>query len=344
MFFRKCCTSAWSAPFMAMTSRAESTSRSSVCTPLSSTFSMSSKTNIRSCRVCAISSSARRSSSIVVAGMKFRMAAADLVPPSFAETLVPLLAICFSIISSSLPSAAGWHAVQLRHPQQHLGLQPLRHLGQHLGGQIRIQVRGDDGQHLRMFLPDDLGNRARVHPLEDVQALALPAHQDAVDDAAGLVLAQGVGQHLADVVVGADLDVGLTIQRHHEIPDHTGDLVARGRLDLRHGGTQALHGLRIQVLEHRGGFVLAQGQQQHCGIVGGLDFCGHRVRKRAKVVPSRNENRVTLLRRISDASRAVALSGIPRERGSARVTFRITDWLSPGCSSAGPRWWSAARR
>ncbi len=56
-----------------------------------------------------------------------------------------------------------------------------------------------------MLLADDFGNGARLHPLEHVQALVLPAHQDAVDDAASLVFTQRVDEHLADVVVGAVL-------------------------------------------------------------------------------------------------------------------------------------------
>ena len=82
---------------------------------------------------------------------------------------------------------------------------------QHLGRLVRIEVGEHDGDDLRMLEPDQLGHRARVHPLQRLEALAGAADVDAVDDARGLVLAERVDQHLAQELVGADAERGLAL-------------------------------------------------------------------------------------------------------------------------------------
>ena len=52
---------------------------------------------------------------------------------------------------------------------------------------------------------------ARVHPLERLEALALAAEADAIDDAGGLFLAERVDQHLAHEFVAADAERGLAL-------------------------------------------------------------------------------------------------------------------------------------
>src|SRR6478736_264167 len=82
-----------------------------------------------------------------------------------------------------------------------------------LAGPVQALERGWNA--VDSFETDHLGNGARVHPLQHVQALALATHEDAIDDAVGLLVAQRLGQHLADVVFRTDLDVGLPVHRQH---------------------------------------------------------------------------------------------------------------------------------
>ncbi len=64
---------------------------------------------------------------------------------------------------------------------------------------------------LRMFVPDQLGHGARVHPLEGFETLAGGAEVDAFDDARGLVRAECIDEHLAQEVVDADADGRLAL-------------------------------------------------------------------------------------------------------------------------------------
>ena len=83
----------------------------------------------------------------------------------------------------------------------------------------------------------------------------------------GLVFAQRADQHLAQVVIDADAERGLALDRRRELGEHLAHFLARNVLQLRHRGADALHILRAHVLHDFGGFLLAERQQQNGGAL-----------------------------------------------------------------------------
>ena len=118
-----------------------------------------------------------------------------------------------------------------------------------------------------MLVADHVGHCARFHPLEAVQAAGVATQQDAVDQAVGLVFAQGRGEHLANVAVGADAQAGLVADDLDELAHHLLDLLAVHIAHLRHGHAHSLDLFRAHVAQHLGSVGFTQGQQQHGGFV-----------------------------------------------------------------------------
>ena len=136
---------------------------------------------------------------------------------------------------------------------------------------VRIQVGEHDGHDLRVLQADDLRDRTRVHPLQGLQALGVAPEQDAVDEAAGLVLAQGLHEDLADVLVGADAERGLLVDRAHEVLQDLADLpLADG--ERGHGRTDLLDLLGPHVPQDGGGILLAERHQEDGGALGAVQL------------------------------------------------------------------------
>jgi hypothetical protein len=192
---------------------------------------------------------------------------------------------CFSITSFSSFNATGG-IVERGHAQHHVGAHALGEVPQRLGGLVGLEMRHHDGHDLRMLVADQVGDRARVHPLQHLHARAVAPEQDAVDDAAGLVLAEGLHQHLAHVVIGTDADRRLLVERDGEFADDGLDLLARDGTDPGHGLADLLHFLRRHVLEHLGGFDLAERKHQDRGLLDAAEFA-LLVRHRSPSIPSR---------------------------------------------------------
>ena len=137
----------------------------------------------------------------------------------------------------------------------------------HFTGLVRVQVGNDDGLDLRVFVADHVGHGARFHPLEAVEATGVATQQDAVDQAVGLVFAQGRGEHLADVAVGTDAQAGLVTDDLDELAHHLFDLLTVHIAHLRHGHAHALDLFGAHVTQHLGSVGFTQGQQQHGGFI-----------------------------------------------------------------------------
>ncbi len=140
-------------------------------------------------------------------------------------------------------------------------------VGQHLAGLIRIEIGHHDGLDLWMLVADHIGHGTRLHPLQAVQTAGVAAQQDTIDQAAGLVLAQCLGQHLADVAVGADAQTGLVADDLDELAHHLLDLCLLHVAHLRHGRTDALDLFRTEVAQHLRRIGLAQREQQDGSLV-----------------------------------------------------------------------------
>src|SRR5262249_7841084 len=93
------------------------------------------------------------------------------------------------------------------------------------------------------------GDAARIHPLQGLETLARAAEQDAIDEAVGLVLAQRIGEHRADVLVGAYADGSLGIGFFEELPASLGDFGFRERPDTGHPAADSLNVFGTQVLK-----------------------------------------------------------------------------------------------
>ncbi len=125
------------------------------------------------------------------------------------------------------------HLFQVGDAHHQIQAHLLRELAQDLGGLLRLQIREDDGLDLRVFVLDDAGHLAGIHPLEGIEAAGAGTQDDLVHQVAGLVFAKGRHQGLAHEVFAADTDVGvlldvvdeLTVDRRHPVVT-----------EIRHGG------------------------------------------------------------------------------------------------------------
>ena len=140
-------------------------------------------------------------------------------------------------------------------------------VAEHFTGLIRVEVRDHDCLDLRVFVTDDVSDCARLHPFQAVEAAGVAAEQDAVDQAVGLVFAQGLGEHLAYVVVGSDAETGLIADDVDELAHHLLDLFAMDVAHLRHGHADALNLFGPHVAQHLRSIGRTQGQQQNRGFV-----------------------------------------------------------------------------
>jgi len=128
-------------------------------------------------------------------------------------------------------------------------------------------VRHHDRDDLRVLVAHQVGHGTRVHPLQRVQAGGVAAEQDAVDQIAGLLAAQCLHQHVADVVVRPDTERGLGAQFAAELVHHALDLLTGDIGHRRHRDTDLLHFLGFHVAQHFGCVQFAQRQQQHGGAL-----------------------------------------------------------------------------
>jgi len=166
------------------------------------------------------------------------------------------------------------HGVQRRDAQDDVQTHLVVEVAQYFTGLIRVEVRHHDGLDLRVFVTDHVGNGARLHPFQAVEAAGVATEQDAVDQAIGLVFAQRLGKHFAHVVVGADAEAGLVADDVDELAHDLLDLLAMDVTHLGHGHTDTLNLFRAHVAQHLRGIGGTQGQQQNRGFVDLVQFGG----------------------------------------------------------------------
>ncbi|MOA11568.1 hypothetical protein D3C78_1315170 [compost metagenome] len=148
-------------------------------------------------------------------------------------------------------------------------------VAQHFASLIGVEVGDHDGLDLRVLEADHIRHRPWLHPLEAVQAAGVAAQQDAVDQAVGLVLAQGLVEHLADITVGTYAQAGLVADDLDELAHHLLDLLAVHVAHLSHGHTDPLHFFGAHVPQYLGGIGLTQREQKDCRLVGAAQLGGN---------------------------------------------------------------------
>ncbi|MNH26614.1 hypothetical protein D3C79_866760 [compost metagenome] len=148
-------------------------------------------------------------------------------------------------------------------------------VAQHFASLIGVEVGDHDGLNLRVLEADHIRHRPWLHPLEAVQAAGVAAQQDAVDQAVGLVLAQGLVEHLADITVGPHTQTGLIADDVDKLAHHLLDLVAVHVAHLRHGHAHPLHFLGPHVPQYLGSIGLAQREQQDRRFVDAAQLGGN---------------------------------------------------------------------
>src|SRR6187401_1817387 len=163
-----------------------------------------------------------------------------------------------------------------------------------------------------MFVADEFRDRARVHPLERIEALALAAEPDAFHERIGFLVAERVDEHLAHELVAADAERSLDLELARERGEHFAYFVARHARELGHGTAETLNVLRAHVLEDFRGLALAERQQQDGGAFDAAAFFGG-FRHRWPPTPSRPA------RRAWDPARPCRVPRPPAVRRRARA-------------------------
>src|SRR3569833_1177202 len=158
---------------------------------------------------------------------------------------------------------ARMHALEARDAHQYVGAQPVRKQGQDLRGVIAVEIGEDDGDDLRVLEPDDLGHRARVHPLERLEALARRAGDDAIHEIARLFIAERRHLDIADVVFDTAAERGLIAHGLDELAPHRLALRGGDVIDRGHREAELLHLLGREVFHDLGRGLLTHRHQQY---------------------------------------------------------------------------------
>lgn len=134
---------------------------------------------------------------------------------------------------------------------------------------VEFQVHQDSGDDLRVLVLDEIGGGGRIEPLQALDRGGVRALHDAGDDVACLVVAQHLGEHLADLLrIGFDRSAALHV--FDGLVQHRFYFLARFGRQRGHDGAQFLHFLGTEVLEHLGGLGRPQGEQQQGGAFDGI--------------------------------------------------------------------------
>ena len=117
-------------------------------------------------------------------------------------------------------------------------------------GVVVFQMHQNGRDDLGVFVLDQVGDGRCVHPLQALDTRGFTCLQDARNQVGSLVVAQRLGQHGADVVVGVDMDGRVLFGYLEELVQDAFDLGAGNRFERRHGVADLLDLAWPQVLEH----------------------------------------------------------------------------------------------
>ncbi len=116
---------------------------------------------------------------------------------------------------------------------------------QHVSSHVVLQHAQNDGDHLGVLAADHVGDRARIHPLQDLQSSAALPRQDTAQHRCGFVLTQRALEHLLHVVGGTQTQTRLLFERHDEFVEHEVDSLLRQIGHRYHRRAQGLNFLRV---------------------------------------------------------------------------------------------------
>ena len=138
---------------------------------------------------------------------------------------------------------------------------------QHLRGLVEVEVHQDRGDDLRLLVAHQLGHRAgSIHFRLSMPAMSPPCR---IRSSSMLALSSPSALRSTVRTYSSVSATRLTLLAGDagEQLEHVLDPLARDRLHLRDRFAQALHLFRRQVLEHLGGFFLAERHQQDRGVL-----------------------------------------------------------------------------
>ena len=143
---------------------------------------------------------------------------------------------------------------------------------QHVRGLPAREVRENRRDDLRMLGFHDLGDRARLHPLQGIDAGRFPALEDSAEQRTGASLAERIGHDLLQVIVRADADRRLALDRDEHLTEHVGHALARHVGKAGHRKPELLHLFDVHVPQHGSRGLLTESHQENCGTFGALDL------------------------------------------------------------------------
>ena len=194
------------------------------------------------------------------------MSAVRLTPPMAAREVLELPANCFSNLVK-LFQRRGLHGIERGNAQQNVQAHLVIEVSDHFSGHVRIQIGYNDGLNLRVLEANDICHCSRLHPLQAIKARGAAAEQNAVNQTVGLVLAKGLGQHAADITVGANTQTGLIADHLDEIAHDLLHLLAMHGAQTGHGAAHPLNFLGAHVLENGCSVGLAKAEQKDGRLV-----------------------------------------------------------------------------
>ena len=89
-----------------------------------------------------------------------------------------------------------------------------------------IQDDTDGGDDLRMLMADEFGHGLAIHPFQAFYTRRFTRAQNAVEQRAGFVITQCLGQHAADVIIRVYAYRGVVFSLLPECGQHRGKLIA----------------------------------------------------------------------------------------------------------------------
>ena len=123
-------------------------------------------------------------------------------------------------------------------------------------------MRDNKSDDLRMFPFDHLRDGARIHPLQDLDALGAARWGDAGQHAARLVLTKRLDQHAPDIGVGAQAHACLRLYDGEKFIENHIDRALINLGHRVHRASELLNLARAEVLHDLRSLVLAQEQHQ----------------------------------------------------------------------------------